>query len=53
MKNIPTKGTRRQLLIAIGVDTPGCGGKRNPCNVMLVAKDGSASVYQKHEGSNL
>ena len=38
---------------APGMDTPSYAGKKNPYNVMLVAKDGSASVYQKYEGNNL
>ena len=36
-----------------GMDTPAYKGKKNPYDVMLVAKDGSASVYQKYEGNNL
>jgi hypothetical protein len=28
-------------------------GKKIPYDVMLVAKDGSATVYQKYEGNNL
>jgi hypothetical protein len=36
-----------------GMDTPAYNGKKNPYNVMLIAKDGSASVYQKYEGNNL
>ena len=36
-----------------GMDTPAYNGKKNPYSVMLVAKDGSASVYQKYEGNNL
>ncbi|MCM2250724.1 MAG: DUF411 domain-containing protein [Ramlibacter sp.] len=36
-----------------GMDTPSYNGKKNPYNVMLVAKDGSATVYQKYEGNNL
>ncbi|HWP12492.1 MAG TPA: DUF411 domain-containing protein [Ramlibacter sp.] len=38
---------------APGMDTPAYKGKKNPYNVMLVAKDGSATVYQKYEGNNL
>jgi hypothetical protein len=37
---------------APGMDTPSYNGKKNPYSVMLVAKDGSASVYQKYEGNN-
>jgi hypothetical protein len=36
-----------------GMDTPAYNGKKNPYSVMLVAKDGSAKVYQKYEGNNL
>lgn len=36
---------------APGMDTPAYGGKKNPYSVMLVAKDGSATVYQKYEGN--
>ena len=36
-----------------GMDTPSYGGKKNPYSVMLVAKDGRATVYQKYEGNNL
>jgi hypothetical protein len=36
-----------------GMDTPAYNGKKNPYNVMLIAKDGSASIYQKYEGNNL
>ena len=36
---------------APGMDTPAYNGKKNPYNVMLVAKDGSATVYQKYEGN--
>ena len=35
-----------------GMDTPAYNGKKNPYNVMLVARNGSASVYQKYEGNN-
>jgi hypothetical protein len=45
MKNIPTHGDRRRLLLA--------PGKKNSCHVILVAKDGSASVCLKYEGTNL
>jgi hypothetical protein len=38
---------------APGMDTPSYNGKKNPYSVMLVAKDGSATVYQKYEGNNL
>jgi hypothetical protein len=36
-----------------GMDTPSYNGKKNPYSVMLVAKDGSATVYQKYEGNSL
>jgi hypothetical protein len=36
-----------------GMDTPAYNGKKNPYSVMLIAKDGSAKVYQKYEGNNL
>jgi hypothetical protein len=36
-----------------GMDTPAYNGKKNPYNVMLIARDGSAKVYQKYEGNNL
>lgn len=36
-----------------GMDTPAYNGKKNPYNVMLIAKNGSATVYQKYEGNNL
>ena len=36
-----------------GMDTPSYQGKKNPYSVMLVARDGSATVYQKYEGNNL
>jgi len=38
---------------APGMDTAAYNGKKNPYNVMLVAKDGSATVYQKYQGNNL
>lgn len=38
---------------APGMDTPAYNGKKNPYSVMLIAKDGSAKVYQKYEGNNL
>lgn len=31
-----------------GMDGPAYGGRRDPYDVLLVAKDGSASVYQSH-----
>lgn len=34
-----------------GMDTPAYNGKKNPYNVMLIAKNGSATVYQKYEGN--
>lgn len=36
-----------------GMDTPAYNGKKNPYNVMLIAKDGSATVYQKYQGNGL
>ncbi len=36
---------------APGMDTPAYGGKKLPYDVMLVARDGSASVYQRYEGN--
>ncbi len=36
-----------------GMDTPAYNGKKNPYNVMLIAKNGKHTVYQKHEGNNL
>ena len=36
-----------------GMDTPAYNGKKNPYNVMLIAKNGKHSVYQKYEGNNL
>ncbi|HWI84122.1 DUF411 domain-containing protein [Ramlibacter sp.] len=36
-----------------GMDTPSYNGKKNPYNVMLIARNGSATVYQKYEGNNL
>jgi hypothetical protein len=38
---------------APGMDTPAYNGKKNPYSVMLIAKNGSATVYQKYEGNNL
>jgi hypothetical protein len=38
---------------APGMDTLAYNGKKNPYNVMLIAKNGSATVYQKYEGNNL
>jgi hypothetical protein len=38
---------------APGMDTAAYNGKKNPYNVMLVARDGSATVYQKYQGNNL
>jgi hypothetical protein len=35
------------------MDTPAYNGKKNPYNVMLIAKNGSATVYQKYEGNSL
>ena len=36
-----------------GMDTPAYNGKKNPYDVMLIAKNGTATVYQKYEGNNL
>lgn len=36
-----------------GMDTPAYNGKKNPYNVMLIAKNGKHTVYQKYEGNNL
>jgi hypothetical protein len=36
---------------APGMDTPAYGGTKNPYNVMLVARDGSATVYQTYAGN--
>lgn len=36
-----------------GMDTPSYQGKKNPYSVMLIARDGRASVYQKYEGNQL
>lgn len=36
-----------------GMDTPSYNGKKVSYNVMLLARDGSASVYQKYEGNHL
>lgn len=36
-----------------GMDTPAYNGKKNPYNVMLIARDGSATVYQKYAGNGL
>jgi hypothetical protein len=38
---------------APGMDTPAYEGKKNPYSVMLLAKDGNATVYQKYEGNSL
>jgi hypothetical protein len=35
-----------------GMDTPAYNGKKNPYNVMLLTRDGSAKIYQKYEGNN-
>ena len=34
-----------------GMDTPAYNGKKSPYDVMLVARDGSATVYQKYLGN--
>ena len=34
-----------------GMDTPAYNGKKNPYSVMLIARNGSATVYQKYEGN--
>jgi hypothetical protein len=36
---------------APGMDTPAYGDTKNPYNVMLMARNGSATVYQKYEGN--
>lgn len=36
-----------------GMDTPAYNGKKNPYSVMLIAKNGKHSVYQKYEGNTL
>jgi hypothetical protein len=36
-----------------GMDTPAYNGKKNPFDVMLIAKNGKHSVYQKYQGNNL
>lgn len=36
-----------------GMDTPAYNGKKNPYNVMLIARNGTATVYQKYEGNKL
>lgn len=36
-----------------GMDTPAYVGKKDAYNVMLIAKDGGATVYQKYEGNQL
>jgi hypothetical protein len=36
-----------------GMDTPAYNGKKNPYSVMLIAKSGNHTVYQKYEGNNL
>ena len=36
-----------------GMDTPAYNGKKNPYNVMLIAKNGKHTAYQKYEGDNL
>jgi hypothetical protein len=36
---------------APGMDTPAYGGKKIPYSVMLVARNGSATVYQQYEGN--
>ena len=36
-----------------GMDTPAYNGKKNPYNVMLIAKNGKHTVYQKYEGNKL
>ena len=36
-----------------GMDTPAYNGKKNPYSVMLIAKNGSATVYQKYEGNKV
>lgn len=36
-----------------GMDMPAYGGKKDPYKVLLVAKDGSATVYQKYDGNQV
>lgn len=36
-----------------GMDTPSYNGKKNPYDVMLLAKNGTATVYQHYQGNNL
>lgn len=36
-----------------GMDTPAYNGKKNPFDVMLLARNGSASVYQHYQGNTL
>ena len=36
-----------------GMDTPAYTGKKNPYNVMLIAKNGKHTAYQKYEGNKL
>lgn len=50
MKAIPSNAARRRLLLALGVlPLAGLAQAAAPA----LAKDGSASVYQKYEGNNL
>ncbi len=36
-----------------GMDTAAYRGKKDPYSVMLIAKGGNASVYQKYEGNQV
>ena len=36
-----------------GMDTPAYNGKKNPYSVMLIAKNGSTSVWQRYDGNGL
>lgn len=36
-----------------GMDTAAYGGKKSPYEVMLIGKNGSATVYHKYEGNRL
>ena len=36
-----------------GMDTPAYTGKKNPYNVMLIAKNSKHTAYQKYEGNKL
>ena len=34
-----------------GMDGPAYGGQKNPFSVLLVARDGSASIFQRYDGN--